>query len=229
MADALGYYAKSLESVGRIGDQARALEESIGISESLIREDPDNVVWRIKLFASQAILANSLVERSRLIDAEKMLDGAAAGLQQILENEGTVVAAFHLAYVYSSKAYMLLENDGAQARVQLQLAFDQLAKPMDESSVHPIALGNYSRSVIVDSSLDVLDGEPTDQDRISHTLELVGNQEPNIGSIFDIATRAMLLTASSNYDDAEPLISYLDSIGYESAFYQKMLPVLRRN
>lgn len=225
LVDALGYYSMTLESVGRMNDQARALEEAIKISDVLIRNDPGNINWRRRKHFNQANLGSMHIETGRIQEAEALLDEAEYGLLQIVENEGTTIARFELSFVYSTRADLVARNDKLRARALLQQSFNQLSKSIDESSVHPIALGNFIRSVIINNSVNVLDGKSPDLVQISRALDLLGPHEPGTTSAYDTAKHALLFSARNDHELAEPLISYLESIGYKSAFYLRMLQI----
>lgn len=227
LADALGFHSKSLAAVGRLDDEARALEEAIAICRTLNRQDPDNVTWRIRLFNSQSLLGINLVERERPMEAQQLLQETEAGLRQIVDEQGTRAAEFQLAYILSSQSYLNRNQDRLRARELVESALDILAGPVQSEPVHPIALGYYVRAVIVASALDVMGGSAPNSEPLTRALELMDEPEPAQDSIFDIASYALLLAATANDAKAAPLISYLDSAGFQYGPYRQLLAIFR--
>lgn len=228
LIDAMGYFSKSLKSVGRIDEEERVLEEALKITETLIESDPGNVFWRTRMHANQGLLAFNSAERGQMRDAVSMFNIAEAGLQEIVDNEGTRVAAFHLAYIMSMKAYLEIEGDRETSRQLIRQALDHLSESLDESSIHPVALEYFVNAVLIEAALSILEGKSPDADQLPRALELIGSPAANSGSVFDIASRSLLLSASGNSAEAQALDSFLESVGYRHPFYVRMSDVFAR-
>ena len=221
--DALGYFARSLGSVGRYEEQAVALEEAISIARDLIEEDPGNVFWRIRMHTNQHLLAGALSRADRTDEIPALLDEAETGLTEIVANEGTPLATFELANVHTRRAYRAMNADRENAVVEVERALQLLDEAVSGDSPSPIAVLAFTNAVILRSALYVLDERAPDGSLLEKALEVLGETVPGSDATYDIANRAVMLTARGDQAAARPLVDYLQSINYRSDAYERMM------
>ena len=116
-----------------------------------------------------------------------------------------------------------MSADRENAVLEVERALQLLDEAVSSDSPSPIAVLAFNNAVILRVALDVLDGGTPDGDLIQRGLEVLGETTPGNDATYDIANRAILLTAQGNRESAVPLVEYLDSIRFRSDTYEQMM------
>ena len=159
----------------------------------------------------------------RADEIPEVLDEAEAGLSEIVSNEGTPLATFELANVHTRRAYRGMNSDRDGADAEVKRALQLLNETVSSDAPSPIAVLAFTNAVILQAALDVLGGRAPDGNLIAKGLEVLGETVPGNDATYDIANRAILLTAQGNRESARPLVEYLASIRYRSDAYERMM------
>ena len=222
LADALGYFAKTLTAVGRTQEALQALERKTEISRRLIRNDPDNVFWQMRLHLGETLLAievNTIGDRPR---AFALLTRAEAGLRELVQDERyTKITTYHLLYIDTNRAYFNLSSDPNLALSLADWVMTNLRDTVADAPVNPTAMGYYLRALLVRSAAERALGRETHLDDIEHAITLIDAHGAPESSVYDATSKALLLLAIDRAE-AQPLVERLAKIGYESLFYLDM-------
>ena len=225
LSDALGYYAKTLSSVGRTADARAALQEKVAISEHLMREDPDNVFWRTRGFIGKALLAVEVFHSGDVSLAMDLTNQAESGFRDLLaEGLNVEMVVVHLAYLDTNRAYFHFDQP-AVALTELTSAFDVLEQSMDDEGINAVSLGYYLRAVILRNALLRRTAGSYDAVRSARALALLDSHGESEQSIYDAASRGLLLLAMGDPAAAD-ILEGVAGRGYRSVFFRSMRAVL---
>lgn len=202
LADALGYYARTLVAVGRTAEARATLERMVGISAVLYRQDPDNVFWRTRGSLARALLAMELHHGGDTAAGLAELEVAEAGLRDLqAEGRNMNLVPLHLAYIEICRAYFSLPEP-ERALEHLSVAFETL-EPVDGGQIKPVHFAYYMQAVLVESAASRQLNRPS-SGRASVALSLMSDQgEPDL-SIQDRMIIALLRQANGGESPATP-------------------------
>lgn len=195
LADALGYYARTLSAIGRTSEALEVLQRKVAISESLTREDPDNIFWRTRGYLGRVLLAMELHHSEDTAAALAELALAEAGLEDLLaEERNRELVRFHLAYIAVCRAYFQVGDDPSGALELLETAFQSL-DPEEGARLGPVHFGYYMQAVLVESVARKRLSQPPSE-RLQRALSLMRDQgEPEV-SVQDALVLALLSLAA---------------------------------
>ena len=194
LSDALGYQARSLIAVGRTAEARSVLERKIEISETLTREDPDNIFWRTRGLIGRAMLAMEQHHDGDTAAGLAQLDMAEAGLREMLAEERNMkLVRLHLAHIAVCRAYFSLPEPGASL-THLASAFEVL-EPVPTEELGPVHIGYYLQAVLVESAALSLLDRPMSE-RPAAALSLLEAQRGDQPSVQDQTITALLEIAT---------------------------------
>jgi len=222
LADALGYYARTLAAVGRTADARAALERKIEISQRLRRQDPDNALWEEREHLATLLLATEVFHLGDLTAANGLLDRAEAGLKgELVEDRNVDLVELHLSYLASSRAYFALDEP-ARAIGYLEQAFATLEARPGDAEPGPLRFDYYLRAVVLEAAARRLAGMAPNTERIEAALTLMREQGEPEHSVADAAMLGLLELAGDLGDRGEGRFEWVDGKGYRSAFFESL-------
>jgi serine/threonine-protein kinase len=224
LADAYGQYARTLAATGARTRAVEIQREHTRLYAGLRDHDPTNMTWRHSHEFGLAQLAEYEFDNGDTRAAIGRLDASSAALGALLHSAPDNVTWVEAqATVDIIQARMAIGARPHGALVHVGRALGRLTPLLEEESLRPTVLRTYVRAAIVAGQAHARQGDPAGARRIVEDaldrLTRWGNPE----SVFDAASRVLLLLHLDRTAEARELADHLSEIGFNDAFYRSML------